>query len=175
MINKLLYRLTAGLPCNLIKINGAPYLERYYVGSLLGVTFYLHRFVSCDGERHLHNHPWESSVAVVLAGSYLEQIATDICPHAGPSGFLVELRRVRWFNRIPGNKFHRIVSVAPGTWTLFCHSPRQRVGRGMASVEKGWGIAEREGNVTIFRPHISSPANWPETAPKGRDARRERL
>ena len=46
MIHKLLFKLTAGLRCKLIDREGAPYLERYYLGRLFGVTFYLHRFVS---------------------------------------------------------------------------------------------------------------------------------
>lgn len=46
MLRTALLKLSARLPCRLIKVNGEPYLERYYVGRLLGVTFYLHRIAA---------------------------------------------------------------------------------------------------------------------------------
>ena len=52
MINRLLFNLTKRMPCKLINVHGEPYLERYFAGELFGVTFYLHRFLSCDGDEH---------------------------------------------------------------------------------------------------------------------------
>jgi hypothetical protein len=95
MINRALFNLTSRLPCRLIKPDDRPYLERYYVGQLFGVTFYLHRFVSADSERHVHNHPWTRGGSVILAGSYTEEIATDLCPHAGPAGSVLEPHKRR--------------------------------------------------------------------------------
>ena len=115
MISKLLYKLTANLPCRLIALDSGPYLERYYVGQLFGVTFYLHRFVSGDSERHLHNHPWRWGRALVLSGGYTEECVTDLCPAAGDSGCLIEERRIRWWNKVNGNHFHRITAPKPTT------------------------------------------------------------
>ena len=140
MLNKLLYKLTALLPCRLIKLDAGPYLERYYLGQLFGVTFYLHRFVSSDSERHIHNHPWKWGASLIVAGNYLEERCVDICPSIEGSGCLTSVARRRWFNRFDGNTFHRISDAKPGTWTLFFHGPRVKVGGGL----KGWGFLERQ-------------------------------
>ena len=181
MINKLLYKLSDRLPCRLInREGGLPYLERYYVGELFGVTFYLHRFVADAEEKHLHNHPWTWSRAAVLAGSYIEEVATDICPFATPaggSGCITEMRKIRWWNKINGNHFHRIVKIEPGTWTLFFHGARQRVKVGQCSKLKGWGFLEAFCSpglhgATVFRSFPVSSGEWWLTAPKGAEAGR---
>ena len=149
MINRLLFGLTAGLPCRLITLPSGPYLERYWLGRWFGYTAYLHRFVSPDGERHLHNHPWHAR-SLVLAGGYVEEVVTDLTAE-GP---LTERHRVRWWSAVPANKFHRIAAVEPGTWTLFVHAPR--------IPGKGWGFLQgRE-----FTPDTTSPGpDWHRTAP----------
>lgn len=170
MLQTALLKLSARLPCRLIKVNGEPYLERYYVGRLLGVTFYLHRFVSPDGERHLHNHPWGWSRSLVLSGGYTEEVVVDLTT-ASPSGCLTELRHVRWWNRVDGNHFHRIAAVGAGTWTLFFHGARQYVG----GEPKGWGfLTPVEGGV-MFAPYQSAAGDWWKTAPRGCDAGRAPL
>ena len=175
-MDRLLYRLTAGMPARLIKLNGRPYLERYYVGQLFGVTFYLHRFVSSDSERHLHNHPWTWGRALVLAGSYNEQRVTDLSP-AAAGGCLTDFRHVRFWNRVDGNHFHRIAWVRPGTWTLFFHGPRARIVSAVPDCPlKGWGFLERDLRdgewVTVFEPFKSTASGWWRTAPNGRDVGR---
>ena len=165
--------LSDRLPCRVIEIDGAPYLRRYYVGRVFGVTFYLHEFVSADHERHLHNHPWRRGFSIVLSGHYYEDTAVDLCPHAGGTGCLVETRRVRWFNRVDGNSFHRIGAARAGTWTLFAHGKRQRVRCGMASRLKGWGFLESvDSETTIFRPYPSAARTWWVDAPVGADVAR---
>lgn len=172
-MNRLLYRLTAGLPCRLIERNpGERYLERYYLGQLFGWTFYLHRFVSRDADVKVHNHPWSRGFSVVLSGAYTEEVATDICPYASPSGCVSFRRVVRWFNRIDGNRFHRIVWCEPGTWTLMAHGPRERVAGGRL---KGWGFLHTTagGGAVVYTPYgESQDPTWWVTAPKGRDAGR---
>lgn len=172
MINRLLYRLTAGLPCRLIKLDGRPYLERYYVGRLFGVTFYLHRFVSSDSERHLHNHPWGWGRALVLTGAYDEESVVDLTP-AAPDGCVTHWRRIRFWNRVDGNHFHRIAWVKPGTWTLFFHGYRATVGEGATLQYKGWGFLELRGDLVAFERFTASPKPWwYQDAPKGQDAGR---
>lgn len=179
-MNKILFKLSAGLPCRLIALDSGPYLERYYLGQLWGATFYLHRFVSSDSERHLHNHPWAWGRALVLSGGYTEEYVTDLCPEAGESGCVTETTRVRWWNRVNGSHFHRISDAAPGTWTLFVHGERARVRKGACSVLKGWGFLDSVyalgfHGVTMFRPFNSNATEWWKNAPKGRDAGREAL
>ena len=170
-MNKLLFKLTAYLPCRLIKLDSGPYLERYFLFQILGVTFYLHRFVSSDSERHMHNHPWRWGRALVLSGQYMEESVIDLCPHAGPSGAILKLRRIRWWNRINGNHFHRISCAVPGTWTLFFHGPRSYVEDGPRL--KGWGFLENRNGQTVFVdvPPSINPEWW-VTAPKGHDIER---
>lgn len=179
MINRLLYRLTANLPARLIKLETGPYLERYYLGRLFGVTFYLHRFVSSDTERHLHNHPWTWGRALVLSGGYDEEYVTDLTT-ATQSGCLVETRRISWWNRVNGNHFHRIANAAPGTWTLFFHGPRAMIRCGMASKRKHWGFLQHGYAVgyhdcVMFVPYPGRSSDWWKEAPKGRDVGREPL
>ncbi|MCH9838633.1 hypothetical protein K0U83_23420 [bacterium] len=180
-MNKLLYRITAGLPARLINLDeGVPYLERYYVGQLFGVTFYLHRFVSSDRERHVHNHPWRWGRALVLSGGYDEEVPVDLCPHASPSGCVTETRKVRWWNKVDGGHFHRISNAAPGTWTLFFHGPKQRINKGHCSKLKGWGFLENVyalglHNVTVFTPWPVQSGEWWKDAKLGRDVGREPL
>ena len=184
--NRLLHRLTATRPCRLITIGQKPYLERYFLGEALGVTFYLHRFVSSDSERHVHNHPWRHGCSFILSGAYTEEVATDICPTSGnEAGCLTEFVRRRWFNTVGGSTFHRIHDAAPGTWTLFAHGARERVGPvlvGSASLRllKGWGFFHTgmiHGKAaTVFETYKGSDGiryhKWWIEAPFGKDAGR---
>ena len=52
-MRKLLFWLTSHLPCRIIAEEGSVYLERYYLFTLLGWRFYLHRFVGSDPDRGL--------------------------------------------------------------------------------------------------------------------------
>lgn len=174
MINRLLYKLTAGLPVRLISLESGPYLERYYLGEILGVTFYLHRFVSADSERHVHNHPWKWGGSVILVGGYTEERLVDLCPH-WRDGYVTRFIKRRWFNVVNGNTFHRIHDAKPGTWTLFFHGSRELLpaldDENPLMVHKGWGFLEkhgsRRGDVTVFSDYPSAHSNWWETAPAG--------
>lgn len=166
MIRKLLFKLSGSLPCRLINLDNKPYLERYYVGQLFGVMFYLHRFVSPDSERHVHNHPWCWGRALILAGSYIEERAIDLSPRASESGAVTYERRVRFWNKVNGNTFHRVKNAAPETWTLFIHGKRDDV--------KGWGFLESMGDLgTMFRPYWSAPFRWWDEAPTGNEMPRQ--
>ncbi len=180
MINKLLYKYTSELPCRLIpRKGGEPYLERYYVGHLFGVTFYLHRFVSSDQEEHLHNHPWEWAKSLILSGSYDEEVVIDLCANLH-NGCYTTTRTVRFWNDIGPNHFHRIANAKPGTWSLFFHGKRQRVKVGQCSVSKGWGFLTKSylfglHDTVCFVPHPSAESNWWNNARKGKNIRRQPL
>ncbi len=171
-MKQLLYKFTANKPCRLIDIDGAPYLERYYLGTFLGWTFYLHRFVSGDGDRSLHDHPWKRAVSVVLAGSYRES-RLDYLNTEHTCGMNTTERVVRWFNIIRGSDFHQILDAKPNTWTLFMHSSRS----------KGWGflkisnmrLMENETAEVVYHQPFDALAtiDWHLSAPVGTEANRE--
>ncbi len=141
---RLLRLLAHWLPKREIRIDGLPYLERYYLCGPLsdatadlwpdGVsrlvfpwlrrTWYLHRFHRPDAGRALHDHPWDAR-GRILAGSYLEARATE----AGLE-HKVYSEGDRTHN-YPGG-YHRIIALLPDTpgdplketWTLLRVGPR---------------------------------------------------
>ena len=184
-LDSALFWLTGNMPCKLIYRGDKPYLERYYLGSILGVTFYLHRFVSADKERDIHNHPWGWGGSLILLGSYIEERCLDICPFFMGSGCLTTRRKIRFFNRVDGNSFHRISDAEKITWTFFFHGKRSIIlpgaqvsGMPFPVIYKGWGFFEQEffggEKVTVFRSYDSPSAlNWWATAKKGIEIGRE--
>lgn len=171
----MLYWLSGLLPYRLISVRDQPYIERYYVGMLFGITFYLHRFIRDDSEPHLHNHPWVKGFSFILWGSYTEERVTDLDP-LQPQGALTKQCNCRWFNVVNGATFHRIISVKRGTWSLMCHGERHPT--------KGWGFLSSESrmralddpasvdglfcNTTVFTPAKVGELGWFKTAPLGR-------
>lgn len=98
------------------------YLGRIYLWDsfrkrLPGV--FLHRFFASDGDRELHNHPWEWAYSLVLTGGYWEEILQN--------------GKITWTKQLPGsvhridaNTFHRVklFDETKGCWTLFVAGPR---------------------------------------------------
>lgn len=172
-MRKLLYWLTGRLPCRLINDGERPYLERYYVGRLFGLTFYLHRFVGSDPARGLHDHPWNRAYSLILSGWYFEETRSG-------------MRKVRWFNRLTGDSFHRV--VLPGiydtsdgksgvigaprrhVWTLFWHGPYVKPWGFMRPLDTVAGVP-----LLLWEPHAyqtdeaSGKQRWWDTAPHGAD------
>jgi hypothetical protein len=162
-MNRLLYWIGSRLPLRIIDDEGRPYLERYYLFTLLGVRCYLHRFVGSDPARGLHDHPWPWAGSILLSGSYLEQT------RAG-------LARVRWFNWLLGDSFHRVVLDQDAmdqpifVWTLFFHR---------AKYVKHWGFLREWPNerTMLWSKYGAQPLGedkpWWLSAPQGRfEARR---
>lgn len=172
MLRKWLYRLTANKPVRLIKREGHPYLERYYLGQFLGLTVYLHRFVGVDPDEGVHNHPW-NAVAWCLAGGYTEARMITLCP---VSGWQERYRQIRpgSINRIRVQDFHQIVQMEPETWTLFIH------GR----LRAGWGFLRRircdhnqpthDYRTEFHQPYqLTNGSKWWLEAPNGQHSERE--
>lgn len=177
-----LFVYSAGLPCRLICLApGVPYLERYFLGIVDGVTFYLHRFVAADVDEETHDHPWPAA-AVCLHGGYREEVVDQvdfqkggICTRsrwivAGDTNHLADGGLMR-------GTFHRICEALPETWTLFAHGARQ----------SSWGFLQSsaaEIKYVHWRKHIEGihgeisdedpdKNKWWEVRPLGCDAGRE--
>lgn len=164
MMRTFLFWLTSRLPCRIISDGNTPYLERYYLFTVLGWRFYLHRFVGSDPDRGLHDHPWSRAFSIILAGQYWEETRSG-------------RRLVRWFNSLTGDTFHRVVLPHVGLheypcWTLFFHR---------AAKVKQWGFLRQTPMHTptgwrviqLFTPYVYTRADempdWWTRAPKGRD------
>ena len=154
-LRRFCFWLQGKLPTRHISHGNLPYLERSYVGTVLGTRLYLHRFVACD-EDGLHDHPFLSSFSVILAGWYFEDLWC---------GRVVR----KWFNYIGPNRFHRVVlpeSTGRDVWTLFFHSPRVRPWGTIRPTSKG-----QHGPVMTYSPQSEpdDPAfsKWHLTAPRG--------
>lgn len=153
--HKLLYSLTADLPYREIKDDGKDYLQRYYLTTRNGKRYYLHCFLGSDPGRNLHSHKWHAW-SFILCGWYWEERAWGT-------------RKVRWFNRLTPDSFHRVilpqkmrtelVYMGQGNfkrisvqtkqkqpcWTLFCHNAANDV--------PTWGFKE---DIA----HPSYPGAW---------------
>ncbi len=158
MIRRLLLAYSNTRPVKVISDGGRRYLERYFVCSVFGVRVYLHRFVDSDPDRGLHDHPWRWAASLVLAGWYWEQTRQS----GGP-------RRVRWFNLLTGDTFHRVLLPVKldEVWTLFIVPARD---------VKEWGFLRDKGQMgQVFTPYdygvAGKPARWWEHAPRGREIR----
>ena len=150
LLYRFLYWWSGHLPLRLISKAGGPYLERYYLFTLFGHRFYLHRFVASDPDGW-HDHPFANTFSIVLWGEYGEEyFSPDKTAYAHrdwvANCVLVKRRIVRWFNWIGARHTHRVVigndwSPVDGEvvraprskecWTLFVHEARYT---------KAWGF-----------------------------------
>lgn len=167
-----LFWLAMRLPCRVIAEARKPYLERYYVTQAFGWRCYLHRFVASDPDRGVHDHPWLLAFSIILVGWYYEVRRWGV-------------RRVRWFNVIRGDTFHRVVignelcgiDWRPYTprggpfpepprevWSLFFHR---------AEDAKQWGFLRGNRYIPFTYNGKVKSNRWELTAPKGRDFRRD--
>lgn len=159
------------LPLHSFKI---PYLQRYYAGRFrCGADLWLHRFLSGDGDRHLHSHPFEFStvclnsgykeefinkggakeLGLLMAKGFINNVIEDFlfdlqlgeiyAPHA--FSFLAAARH---YNTRDVFDWHRIAEVMPETWTAVIVKP-QRLPK--------WYFKDDEGNLIDM---LGSPRDW---------------
>lgn len=137
--------VTEKLPHRTITTGGSPYLTRWYLwpegprdldneGSDLPFAIFIHKFHRGDVDRDTHNHPWDLSVAVVLAGGYREERSDDtrvVLPGT--------------VNVIRGDDFHRVDLLNPtmGSWSLFV-AGRKTGGWGFRDKATGAFIPQKE-------------------------------
>lgn len=162
--NELMLDLTKEMPMKQIDINGRPYLQRYYAGTTAdNRDLWLHRFMSSDGERHLHCHPFNAR-SVILSGSYIEEYAYEgsegsairevdyldvdklIFMLTHPSTMIISALRMG--RPITVFDWHRIAEVRPDTWTLFIVDPERL---------PMWFFRDDEGKL---EPVVASPRDW---------------
>lgn len=133
----------ATLPCRTIATDNSPYLTRWYVwpsgprtvateGSNLPFAVFLHKFHRGDNDKEQHNHPWDMSVSIILAGGYREERGSD-----------VKIFTPGMVNTITKDDFHRVDLLNPtmGCWSLFI------AGRNVG----GWGF--KDPVTGVFIPH----------------------
>lgn len=108
--NLVMLSYTARMHCKEIVVNGELYLRRYFMCEHMdGGQEWIHQFVSRDGDRHLHSHPWHA-VSTILVGEYLEEYLDD--------GEKKErILRAGDLNILDPGHIHRIASVSPFCWT----------------------------------------------------------
>lgn len=131
----LLHSVALRRPIKQIFVNDdvKPYLERFYLTTRNGWTYYLHRMLGPDPDRDLHNHPWKHAYSRVLYGSYIERrldfgFQRRKIEHI-PATVINSIRSYYYYNAVGANNvlgeytWHTIVEVTgPETWTLFWHS-----------------------------------------------------
>ena len=152
MITWLLKKLIVGLKSRTIETDGRPYLTRFYVWpgkprtnddedsatSKLPFAIFVHFFHRGDSDRELHNHPWKTSVSLILSGGYVEEREEGL-----------RTLRPGMINVIRGTDFHRVELLKPdqGCWTIFI------AGRKASD----WGFKARGSNVFVpWREYIGA-------------------
>ncbi len=133
---------------------GELYLTRYHLIRTPWFRVFLHRIYRADKDRDPHNHPWPRAFALVLRGGYMERI-TEL-------DGLVRVTRGRVHNAgqlsteaFKPNRYHRIIDVAPNTWTLFFAGRRKNTEHGVS----GWGFLVDTEHVPA-RPYLGLPDNY---------------
>lgn len=108
--NAVMMSFTARMPCKEIPVNGELYLRRYFMCEHTdGGQEWIHQFVSRDGDRHLHSHPWHA-VSTILVGEYTEEYIDD-------EEKKERTLRAGDINVLDPGHIHRIASVSPFCWT----------------------------------------------------------
>lgn len=167
--NEFMLELTANMPCKQINVNDAPYMQRFFAGTFINQTgecdLWIHRFLSGDGDEHLHWHPFNMRSSV-LCGSYREEylengvkLSRVIYPGDASRNFLINLcakaQNCQPLRKIPDrtrhigmHDIHRIAEVAPHTWTMILAEP-ERV--------PVWGFIDDHGEYEVRK---GSPRDW---------------
>ena len=95
-------------------------LYRYYLLDTRWFGIYLHRLMTSDEDRALHDHPW-SFVTWLIGGGYWEVI-----PHSRTGGNIRHWRRRFSVLYRPAEWAHRLELARP-TWTLVCRWRTRRI------------------------------------------------
>lgn len=116
---------------------GDPYMTRVLFPRVFGVRVMLHRIHRPDYDRDLHDHPWDWCASFILRGSYDEERLDEGCPD---DAIATRFRRVKWFNWITADTWHRINQLHGNVWTLFVTGERVQA----------WGFRRWDGAARGF-------------------------
>jgi hypothetical protein len=163
-----LLKITAHMPCKIIPVDGQNYLARYYAGTRPdGTDAIVHRFLSADGDRHLHNHPWQGT-SYILNGGYgvVELDRAGAVQHRvrRPSQFMDIVMAVGLMRgsivehpstmedfeaeAITPFTWHRVAEIEPHTWSLMIIEPERL---------PHWYFRDEQGDVVQVE---ASPRDW---------------
>jgi hypothetical protein len=118
-------------------LTGKPYITRFQFPRLFGFRPMLHHIHRADHDRHLHDHPWNWCLSIILVGSYEEE-RRKCAPydHLRPSE--VKSRRVRFLNLLRWNDYHRITKLHGDVLTFFVAGPRREGNQWGFLTPRGW-------------------------------------
>lgn len=134
----------------------SPYLARHYVfqkdwipkkwqETLASLpSIFIHEFRRGDSDREYHNHPWYSSVSLILAGGYTEERLQIV---DGEYKVVRRTFRPGMINVIRSDDFHRVALLDGKTaWTLFIAGRR---------TGDSWGFLDTEEKEFIpWQEHV---------------------
>jgi len=130
------------------------YMARYHAGQdFRNENWFVHNIRLADEDGH-HNHPYEWQLSFILGGSYVEETLDT-------STGQVQTRVRKWFNWIPGDKYHRITELRGDVWTLFIHGPKHGKSWGFWDPEHGHVHNEQYRSPTPPNPVFFSPRKAP--------------
>lgn len=106
---------------------GYPYLTRYILFKSSYFNMYIHKFLSSDEDRALHDHPW-NSFGLILWGSYMEHVPLDYEKwKKGDRTEKIIKRNFLNFVYRPAETIHRIELIDnKPVWTLFITTGKWR-------------------------------------------------
>lgn len=126
--------VTRRLPKRIIrdKSDHGVYLIRYYLIRTAVIELVIHHILRPDGEKRLHDHPWNWAFSLILVGSYLEERGAD------NTRVSVKVFCPGQINLIRSATKHRIADLlSEDVWTLFIHGPRVQ----------SWSFGSEEGDA----------------------------
>lgn len=153
IVEKICEKLASKLDKRVIhRSDGKPYLERYYILRSTKYKYipgiYLHKFLSSDEDPELHNHPWGSSMSIILTGGYKEERRYEEVHNNEVNRYVVtEYVTPGSLNFIKKNDFHRIDLLKEYAWTIFFSGNR----------EQDWGFWNKDTDKYIpWKKHIEN-------------------
>lgn len=138
------------LPSHTIKVDGKPYLTRYYIllRDWKSFSLFFHHFHASDQGLQLHNHPWKWALSFIFFGGYLEEFKKSGMDTIGQKIVLPFS-----FNTVKHEVFHRVDLLnEAGAWSLFFAGPR-------IITRPEWGFLDR--NTFEFQDWRENPEAIP--------------
>lgn len=140
---------------NIVNDDKSPYLDRYFIhrrtrGWRWLPSVYLHRFRSSDAGRDLHNHPWGTSLSLVLVGGYREERLV-IDDEGMDKQVVVRMVKPFSFNIIRHDDYHRVDLLEDDAWSIFITGKRVQ----------DWGFWKEKEDVHVpWKQYLQERRGW---------------